>query len=221
MHSGDLPLKGSRAASLALLLAGCAPVLLDSVVPPAGIPLSVLAIWLILRWQGQTLAVVGVRRPEMGWGRALLLGVAGAGVLLAMSAWVYPWMRGPLGIPPQDQSGYAVVVGNHRMLAIFLGVSWTTAGFGEELIFRGFLMSGLARVLGAGRGAWIMALVVANVLFGFLHWKTGWGGVLDTGLTGAILGGIFLLARRSIWAAYVAHALTNTIGFLLIYLGHY
>ncbi|MCZ6636371.1 MAG: CPBP family intramembrane metalloprotease [bacterium] len=203
------------------LLVGCAPILLDQVVPPWGIPAAVLAIWLILKKQGQSLAVVGVVKPPNGWSSTLLMGVGGALLIVALGEFGYPLLRELTGLPEQDISSYEGIEGNNSLLAIYLTVSWTTAGFGEELIFRGFLLAGLARCLGMSRAAWVAAVIVSSILFGLIHIRTGIGGVLETGMIGAVLGGLYLLSRRSIWAAYIAHGLANTVVFLFIYSGLY
>ena len=64
-------------------------------------------------------------------------------------------------------------------------------------------------------------MIVSSILFGLIHLRTGIGAVLSTGITGAVLAGLYLMSRRSIWAAYIAHGLVDTIGFLLIYSGLY
>ena len=149
------------------------------------------------------------------------MGVGGAALILALGQFVYPVLKGLIGVPAQDISSYAGVEGNNALLAIFLTVSWTTAGFGEELIFRGFLMSGLARCLGESRAAWAAGLILSSIFFGLIHVKTGIGGVVSTAMTGAVLAGLYLLSRRSIWAPYIAHGLADTIAFLAIYTGLY
>ena len=217
----DLPGRGSRVTGAILLLVGCAPVLLDQVIPPWGIPAAVLAIWLVLKRQGQSLAVVGIVKPAIGWKNALLLGIGGAVLILALDQFVYPFLQGLIGAQPQDISSYAGIEGNNALLAIYLTVSWTTAGFGEELIFRGFLMAGLARCLGRSRAAWAAALIFSSILFGPIHLRTGVGAVLSTGMTGALFAGLYLMSHRSIWAAYIAYGLVDTIGFLLIHTGLY
>ena len=63
----ELPGRGSNFACVVVLLIGCAPILLDQVVPPWGIPTAIVAIWLVLKQQGQNLAVVGLIRPPNGW----------------------------------------------------------------------------------------------------------------------------------------------------------
>ena len=217
----ELPGVDSNVITALILLTGCLPLLLDQVVPPLGIPLSILAIWLLLRWQGQSMTVVGVVKPVFSWPRTILMGLAGALLLLSFDQFVYPSLLGLFGLSGQDLSSYEGIEGNNGLLAIYLTVSWTTAGFGEELIFRGFLMAGLARIFGNTRAAWVMALVVTNVLFGLIHIRTGWGGVVSTGVNGALLAGVYLLSRRSIWAAWIAHSMANTVSFLLIYTGWY
>ena len=207
-------------ASLALLV-GSAPVLLDLFVPPWGVPTALVAIWLILKMQGRSLADAGVKQPPQGWPRMVFIGLGGGLLLLAVEVTVYPIILGVLGLPGQDVSAYGPIEGNNSLLALYLGVSWTTAGFGEELIFRGFLMVGLARLMGMTPSAWATALVVTSVLFGLLHLGTGPGGVVTTGLHGALLAALFLVARRVIWAPYIAHGLANTIALLLIYYGIY
>jgi membrane protease YdiL (CAAX protease family) len=138
-----------------------------------------------------------------------------------LSEFLYPPLLNLVGLPGQDLSGYESMEGNNGLLAIFLTVSWTTAGFGEEMIFRGFLMSGLARCFGASKAGWAAAILISSILFGLIHINTGAGAVLITGITGAVLAGIYLLSRRAIWAAYIAHGLADTVGFLLIYSGLY
>jgi membrane protease YdiL (CAAX protease family) len=217
----DLPGSGSRAAGAIALLIGCVPLLLAEVVPVLGIPAAVLAIWFVLKRQGQSLAVVGVVKPRKGWANTLLIGVGGAALILVLDQTVYPFLQSLIGAEAQDLSSYESIEGNNALLATYLTVSWTTAGFGEELIFRGFLMGGLARCFGRSRAAWVAAVVFSSILFGLIHHGTGIGGVLSTGITGAVLAGVYLLSRRSIWAPFLAHGLVDTIGFLLIYTGLY
>lgn len=217
----ELPGQRSRIAAAIALLIGCSPILLDQVVPPLGIPVAVLAIWFVLKKQGQPWAVVGIVKPQLGWPRTVLMGVGGAAVIFALGVFVYPPLMGLIGLAGQDTSSWQGVEGNNSLLAIYLTVAWTTAGFGEELIFRGFLMAGLARLMGMSRMAWVAAVIISSLLFGLIHVRTGVGGVLTTGMTGAVLAGLYLLSRRSIWAVYIAHGLADTVAFLLIYSGLY
>jgi len=50
---------------------------------------------------------------------------------------------------------------------------WVQAAFGEELVFRGFLLTRLELVLAGGLSATAMALVGQALLFGVPHWYLG------------------------------------------------
>ena len=51
--------------------------------------------------------------------------------------------------------------------------------------------------------------------------KNGIDAIIGTTVNGFIIGLVYLKTDRNIWAAYVTHAVANTVGFLIIYLGLY
>jgi membrane protease YdiL (CAAX protease family) len=59
---------------------------------------------------------------------------------------------------------FAPLVGNARFLLLSLVVSWTLAAFGEELVYRGYLMNRAAELAGKGRLAWGTCLVLTSIL---------------------------------------------------------
>lgn len=83
-----------------------------------------------------------------------------------------------------------------------LGVS-TTAGFCEELIFRGYLLWLLTPHVGL-----IGAIAISSALFGLNHIYQGWAGVLKTGIMGLIFALVFW-ATGSLWAAILLHVLVD------------
>lgn len=78
------------------------------------------------------------------------------------------------------------------------------AGFAEEILFRGLVQVGLARVL----PEW-GALLMAGAAFGLAHFITPAYAVL-AGLAGLYLGGLFLL-QGSLTAPIVAHAVYDVV----------
>lgn len=78
------------------------------------------------------------------------------------------------------------------------------AGVAEEVLFRGVVQVGLARVLPEGG-----ALVVASAAFGLAHFITPTYALL-AGLAGLYLGGLFLL-QGSLTAPIVAHAVYDVV----------
>lgn len=176
--------------------------------------------WVLLRLRGERWSTIGFARPDgVGW--SIFVGVM-AGVLMEVLA-VYvttPRISAFFGVEP-DYSGLKGIRGNLPLLFLFLGLSWTLAAFGEEICFRGFLMKRLAQLFGESRSAWAAALAVSSVLFGWGHTEQGVSGWIQEGLSGLILGVLFLCAGRNLVVPIVAHGTSNTLAFVLIYLGRY
>lgn len=176
-------------------------------------------IWIMLRLSGERWSEIGFARPDnFGW--AIGVGVL-AGVLMELFA-VYvttPLISSFFGIEP-NYSQFKEIRGNLPLLFIFLGLSWTLAAFGEEICFRGFLMKRLAG-FGESRVAWVLALLLSSVLFGWGHTEQGVSGWIQEGLSGLILGILFLSAKRNLVVPIIAHGVSNTLAFVLIYLGRY
>jgi membrane protease YdiL (CAAX protease family) len=177
-------------------------------------------IWLMLRLGGEHLSEIGFARPEnFGW--AIGVGVI-AGVLMELFA-VYvttPLISSFFGTEP-NYSEFKEIRGNLLLLFIFLGLSWMLAAFGEEICFRGFLMNRVARLFGESQVAWLAALLLSSILFGWGHTEQGIAGWIQEGLSGLILGFLLLLAKRNLVVPIVAHGVSNTLAFVLIYFVRY
>jgi hypothetical protein len=177
-------------------------------------------IWIFLRLRNERWSTIGFYRPE-SLKKAIVLGIL-AGVLLEMFAVLVttPGISALFGVEP-DYSELKAVQGNLKLLIVFLCFSWAIAAIGEEICFRGFLMKRLAQVFGEGRTAWIASLLLSSALFGWGHTEQGVSGWIQEGLSGLWLGILFLATKRSLAVPIVAHGVSNTLAFVLIYLGRY
>jgi membrane protease YdiL (CAAX protease family) len=146
--------------------------------------------------------------------------VAGLGLELFAVFVTTPWISSLFGVEP-DYSELKDIRGNLALLLIFLALSWTLAAFGEEICFRGFLMKRVADLLGGSRAAWIASLLLSSALFGWGHTEQGVSGWIQEGLSGLLLGVLFLLAGRNLVVPIVAHGVSNTLALVLIYFGRY
>lgn len=92
---------------------------------------------------------------------------------------------------------------------LFAGLA-LLAGFGEEVVFRGFLLAVLIPAFG---DPWA-ALAVSSLAFGVLHVYQGPFGIVRTAGLGALLGGSVVLSG-SLWPAVTVHIAIDLVGGLL------
>ena len=71
------------------------------------------------------------------------------------------------------------------------------------------------------RVAWLASLLIGSALFGWGHTEQGVSGWVQESLSGLLLGVLFLLAGRNLMLPILAHGTSNTLAFVLIYLGRY
>ena len=107
------------------------------------------------------------------------------------------------------------------MLALAVLLSWTLAAFGEELVWRGYLLNRLAEALGSARWSWALSIVVTSVAFGLAHFDQGRTGIVENMIDGALLCAVYLASGRNLWAPILAHGVTDTIDSILLFSGHY
>jgi len=177
-------------------------------------------IWVALRLRGERWSSLGFALPGRRLGPLVVGIVVGVAMEFFAVLVTTPWISGLFGVEP-DYSDLKVIRGNVGALFLFLVLNWTLAAFGEELCFRGFLMNRLARLFGGGRAAWIGSLLLASAFFGWGHTEQGISGWVQEGLSGLLLGILFLVAGRNLTLPIIAHGVSNSVAFILIYCGRY
>lgn len=104
-------------------------------------------------------------------------------------------------------------------LIIGLAVSWSTAAFFEELLFRGYFMSRLIDAVGEGMWAKIIVVIISAAVFGFVHAYQGLHGAIGAGVFGIYQASVFFIDKKRVTIPIVAHGAFDTIGFTMLYLG--
>lgn len=179
---------------------------------------GLLVVWLWLRKSGTMREALGLL-PIASWPHTLGLALLATGGTLAIFA-IGGSLVQSVGLePPQVGDVLAWATASPGLFALWIvAVAWLGAGFGEEVLWRGFLMDRLSRLPGVG-GSMTVALLVQAAIFGLAHFYQGWGGVLITGTVGLLMGWIRLRAGGAIWAAVLAHAAVDTTMLSLAYIG--
>jgi len=121
----------------------------------------------------------------------------------------------PAAVPPEADS----ITGNVGQALLWLGIVWTWAAFGEEIAYRGYLLTRAADLGARSRAAYWAGVVFVAVLFGIGHYYKGPSGIIDSGVAGLILGAAYMLSGRNLWASILAHGFIDTVGVIVLFFG--
>ena len=189
-------------------------------IPVSKTPFLLVLGWISLRLRGLRWRDVGLTRNR-SWPLTLALGVSAGLLMEAFELFVsQPLLIRLTGKQP-DLSDFQAIHGNLKLLLLVVALAWTLAAFGEEMVWRAYLMNRVADLGKHTRLAWIVSLVAVNIAFGFAHSYQGITGLIDEGLMGILLGLFYLGTGRSLAVPIIAHGVADTVDVLLIFLGHY
>ncbi|MBI0401140.1 CPBP family intramembrane glutamic endopeptidase [Cyclobacterium marinum] len=131
---------------------------------------------------------------------------------------VVPGIEIVTGIPI-DYSNMNQLEGNFGLSIVWLLIVWATAGFGEEIIFRGYLMRQFIKFFGDGKISLAINILIICSFFGYMHMQQGISGQLVVVIIGALLSLIFYLRKYDLWFMIMIHGFFNTLGILSFYFG--
>ena len=193
--------------------------LLGSPLVNLGLVVTIAIFWVVSKRRGSTWSDFGLARPK-SWGRTILLGIGVTlGMIVAFTI-LMPLITNAFPVPQVDNSRFDILHGNLPNLILNVVAAWFTAGFLEELLWRGYLMNRLVDLQGnKTKLAWVIALVGSAIIFGLGHTYQGLGGVIKITALGLLFGAAFLTVRRNLWPLVIAHAVLDTISFVQIYFG--
>ena len=158
--------------------------------------------------RGGGLADLGFRRPK----RWLTVPAWVLGILVAfvVAQNAVPLLVAPFfDLPEPDLSRYDAVRGNLAAALTLAVILPLTAAIPEEILYRGFLIGRFAQLLGNGRGAAVLAVLLQALVFGCAHFQWGPGGIVVAGIMGAVWGFAFLLCGRNLWIVIMAHSMAH------------
>ncbi|MDX2005886.1 MAG: CPBP family intramembrane glutamic endopeptidase [Meiothermus sp.] len=169
-----------------------------------GTGLGLLGFALASLWRLRPLAPELFRRPRLAefglplWSIPVSLSFA----IFAFN--VLPQAEGNIALP--QQAGWDVLLPIWLVVAVVVPLA-------EESLFRGWLLRGFRLNDGLGTAVWLSAL-----LFGLAHLLPA---VVVYALGAGLIWGRYIACGGSIWATVFAHAVGNSVPFLLILLGDF
>lgn len=172
-----------------------------------------LSLWL----RGMTWRSVGLERPKTWWKVALLAALSAIAINVVVNLLLGPYVEQFAG-KPAGSTRFDSIRGNLIVLVGWLCVVWTLVAFGEEAVFRGYLMNRISDLVGTGRVGWILSLLGSSLIFGAGHAYQGLAGAIGAAEIGFLLGILYLLNKRNLWMNIVCHGFIDSISLTSLYL---
>lgn len=194
---------------------------------PVSLLLTLLVLTLYLRARGSSWRAFGLHPPPSLRAKLMIVPqmlatLAAFALVVAITTLGLPALgldfmaRIPAGV--EDRWGD--VAGSLPHYLLWLTIVWTAAAFGEEMFFRGYLVSRLQQAFGSGWASAIAAVVISALIFGYgHHYYQGLRGAIVTGGIGLAFGAMFLLWRRNLWPLVLLHGIIDTLTFTAIFRG--
>jgi CAAX protease family protein len=162
-------------------------------------------------------SAMGFKRPA-SWKRVLLIALAAAGLRI-LTGEIVERITLPFWPAIVAPAGTSEITGNIKFALLALLVVWTFAAFGEEISYRGYLLTRAADLGKRTPAAYWLGIVVVSILFGYGHYYKGPTGILDSGIAGLILGAAYVVSGRNLWATILAHGFIDTVSVVMVFFG--
>ena len=172
-----------------------------------------------IEYKGKPFSALGFQRAKFNAKNLLVLApLVAIGLFAFYVIAIVPGIEMLTGVPI-DYSSMSQLEGNLQVTIVWILLVWATAGFGEEIIFRGFFMRQFVKFFGESKISIALNIVLVTGFFGFMHSQQGITGQLVTWITGALIALIFYLRKYDLWFVIAVHGFFNTIAFICIYFG--
>jgi membrane protease YdiL (CAAX protease family) len=167
---------------------------------------GIVLVLILQRWRGKPLSDIGIQSvASLRWlvshtGQAMMY----IGLTMLVVGGLVSLL---LGAPSESAAITQQPQGFWFFLLDVTLITWVLIGFGEEFVFRGFILNRLLSLTGSSGRAPIVACLLQAVWFGAGHASQGLTGMVITGAIGFVLAMAFLYRmNRNLWPLVIAHA---------------
>lgn len=181
-----------------------------------------LMVWLGLKLRGESWQDFGLGFKKISFKAAFRVFLLSLLVfVLALIGFVIGSiiMANITGIPESaDMTNYDYLKDNIGMLLLSLIGVYIVSSFGEEVIYRAFLINRISELGLDTKKARIIAVILSAIIFGLIHYSWGPMGMVQTGFMGLVLGICYLKLKKRLWILVLAHAYMDTLLLVQLYM---
>jgi membrane protease YdiL (CAAX protease family) len=185
---------------------------------PNEVPILFVLGMVSLRLRDGGWGAMGLRRPA-SWRRTVLIALTAAALRMSLGEFLIDPLTARFWPPAAAPAGAEAITGNVGVALQWLVIVWTFAAFGEEIGYRGYLLTRAADLGARSPIAYWAGVMFVSVLFGIGHYYKGPSGIVDSGVAGLILGAAYMVSGRNLWAPILAHGFIDTTGVIVLFLG--
>ena len=172
-----------------------------------------------MEYKGKPFSALGFKRAKFTIRNLLVLApMVAFGLFVLYVFAIVPGIETLTGVPI-DYSSMSELEGNLQFTIIWLLLVWATAGFGEEIIFRGYFMRQFIKFFGDSKTSLAINILIVCSFFGYMHMQQGITGQLVTAIVSTLLCLIFFIRKYDLWFMIMIHGFFNTYGILAFYFG--
>lgn len=170
--------------------------------------------------KGTFLKEIGLNKPD-SWSKTIGLGILYAVVIFLLFRITLEPLLETITGTERDISRFDYLKGNTTALMSTIIVLWIAAGFVEEVLYRGFLITNIASIFNSSNVGHVIAILLSSTLFALAHGYQGIGGMLLTGFAAIFFSLVFLFHKRNLWIVIIAHGITDSSAAVFLYLDVY
>ncbi len=181
-------------------------------------------VWTGMKLRGRSWSEFGVTFKRISLKESLrVFGLS----LLVFVLGVFGYLIGPVilaiitEVPESaDLSRYDFLKDNLGGLLLSLVGVYIVSSFGEEVIYRAFLINRISELTDSSKYSTVIAVILSSVFFGLIHYEWGAMGMVQTGLMGLVMGIFYIKLKKRLWILVLAHVYMDTLLLVPLYMAN-
>ncbi|WP_185153412.1 CPBP family intramembrane glutamic endopeptidase [Fulvivirga lutimaris] len=122
--------------------------------------------------------------------------------------------------PPRTNERFGDLSGNIQLTISWIVTGILIGGFGEELVYRGFLINALERIIDKRYGT-VLAIILPASFWALRHYYYAHGyGSIMVFIVGIYFGVLYVANGRNLFPGIILHSLFDTVSFMARYEGN-